>query len=133
MAKTNTILIIEDEKALSTALETKLSASGFDTLVAANGVDGLKMAIKEHPDLILLDIVLPQLDGLSVLDQLRTDPWGKTVPVIMLTNLTQVDAQEESKERGVQAFLIKTDWKLEEVVQKIREILGISASNPTLS
>jgi len=85
------------------------------------------MAREKHPDLILLDIVLPQLDGLSVLDQLRSDDWGKSVPVIMLTNLTQVEAEEESLERGVKAFLVKTDWKLEEVVQKIRDVLGMTS------
>jgi DNA-binding response OmpR family regulator len=125
MKPTYTILIIEDEKAILTALTTKLKAVGFEVITAENGSDGVKTAIEKHPDLILLDMVLPMLDGLSVLDQLRSDAWGKEVPVIVLTNLTQVEAEEESKARGVSAYLIKTDWKLTDVLQKIKDVLHI--------
>src|SRR5258706_3077762 len=100
-----TVLIVEDEKTLVSAIQRKLQTEGFETLVAMDGIDALGKARSAHPDLILLDIILPQLDGLSVLEQLRQDEWGKNVPVIMLTNLAQADAEEISKERGARAFL----------------------------
>lgn len=123
--KNYTILIIEDESSILTALKTKVASAGFQVITAKNGSEGVIAATERHPDLILLDMVLPLLDGLSVLDQLRNDSWGKDVPVIVLTNLTQVEAEEESKARGVSAYLIKTDWKLEEVIQKIKDVLHI--------
>ncbi len=125
--KKHTILVVEDEKTLVQAIEKKLKSEGFETLVAMDGLSALEMARSNHPDLILLDIILPQLDGLSVLEQLRQDDWGKEVPVIMLTNLAQADAEEVSKERGARAFLVKTDWKLEDVARKIKEVLGIDS------
>jgi DNA-binding response OmpR family regulator len=121
-----TILVIEDEEALLNALTKKITLSGFEVITAKTGSEGIEMAISNHPDLILLDMVLPVFDGLTVLDQLRIDPWGKTVPVIILTNLTQVEAEEESKARGVSAYLIKTDWKLSDVSEKIKNVLHIT-------
>jgi DNA-binding response OmpR family regulator len=121
---THTILIIEDEKPLSDALSQKLRNDGLHVLLAEDGVSGLEIAQKENPDLILLDIVLPKLDGLSVLEQLKSSNWGKTIPVIMLTNVAQTDAEEQSKDKGAIDFLVKTDWRLEEVSQKVKTILG---------
>lgn len=125
--KKYTVLIVEDEKTLVSAIVKKLQTEGFETTVAMNGVDALTKARSSHPDLILLDIILPELDGLSVLEQLRQDEWGKGVPVIMLTNLAQTDAEEVSREQGARAFLVKTDWKLDDVAQKIKEVLGITS------
>lgn len=129
MDKQYRILIIEDEKDLLSALEKKITNAGFAVISASDGVTGVTVALEEHPDLILLDMVLPRLDGLSLLDQLRTDSWGKTVPIIVLTNLAQVEAEEETKERGVRDYLIKTDWKLEEVIQKIKSVLSIEQTS----
>lgn len=118
------ILIIEDDPGISAALEMKVTASGFEAIVALDGEEGLNKALEEHPDLILLDIILPKLDGMSVLDNLRKDDWGKDVPVIILSNLGTGDELERGKENRVKEFLIKTDWSMDDVVRKIKENLG---------
>ncbi len=121
------ILITEDEKALRNALDDKLQKEGFTILDAENGEEGLALALLEHPDLILLDIVMPKMNGMKMLKELRADEWGKTVPVIMLTNLSSAD---EERNRDITAleptyYFMKTDIKIEQVVEKIKERLGM--------
>ncbi len=119
------ILIVEDEMFSVKALKKKLEDSDFQVLVAFNGVSGLEVALQEHPDLILLDLILPEMDGITMLDKLREDDWGKKVPVIILSNLSKADSIRESRERGVNTYLVKTDWKLDEVIAKVKYELGI--------
>lgn len=119
------ILVVEDEKSLRSPLEKRLLSDGFDVITASDGEDGYNKAISEKPDLILLDIILPIMDGITVLNKLRQDPWGKSVPIIILSNLSRADMVEESKNKGVNTYLVKTDWKLEEVVEKVKYELGI--------
>ncbi len=119
------VLIIEDERPLLMALSSKLSHAGFSILQATDGETGLSTAMDAHPDLILLDIVLPKMDGLTMLDMLRRDDWGKTVPVIVLTNLSDAAKFEESMRKNVFDYLIKTDWKIEDVVIKVKEKLQL--------
>ncbi len=120
------ILIIEDEALMAAALKKKLESEGFQSLWAKDGSEGLKIALDKHPSLILLDIVLPTMDGMTVLSKLREDSWGKNVPVIILSNLSRAATIEEGKEKGVNTYLVKTDWKLSEVVQKVKHELGIT-------
>lgn len=120
-----TLLIIEDEKLMVSALKKKLENENFNVLAAFDGAEGLKVALDKHPDLILLDIILPVMDGMTFLGKLRADSWGKDVPIIILTNLSRAATIEESKEKGVNTYLVKTDWKLSEVVQKVKYELGI--------
>lgn len=121
-----TILIIEDEKSILKALHTKLSHEGFSILEATDGEMGLSLALDAHPDLILLDIVMPKMDGMTVLDKLRRDEWGKTVPILILTNLSDEAKVRESMRKGVFDYLIKTNWKLEDVVGKVKQSLQLS-------
>ena len=120
-----TILIVEDEQDLREALADKLTREAFTVLEAKNGKEGLNMALAEHPDLILLDIVMPEMDGMTVLRKLREDTWGKTVPVILLTNLsaTEENIIEEMVKYAPSHYLVKSDWKIIDVVEKIRETL----------
>lgn len=120
------ILIIEDEALMAAALKKKLESEGFQSLWANDGAEGLKVALDKHPDLILLDIVLPTMDGMTVLGKLREDAWGKDVPVIILSNLSSAATIEKGKEKGVNTYLVKTDWKLSEVIQKVKHELGIT-------
>jgi len=117
------ILIIEDELTLRSVLAEKLKSDGFEVLEAKNGEEGLEVSISQKPNLILLDIVMPKMDGLTMLEKLREDSWGKKVPVIILTNLSSGAEMSRSAENGVSGYLVKTDWKLEDVVKKIKEIL----------
>ncbi|MFH0874281.1 MAG: response regulator [Candidatus Komeilibacteria bacterium] len=124
--KTKKILITEDETLLRNALGEKLRLEGFEVLAAENGQKGLELALAEHPDLILLDIIMPVMDGLTMLKQLRQDAWGKTAPVILLTNLTANDnIMPEVIEQQPAFYLVKTDWTLDKVVEKIKETLKI--------
>jgi len=118
-----TILIIEDERAILEVVKNKLIKEGFNVLIARRGEDGLVSALKNHPDLILLDLVLPTLDGMSLLKKLREDSWGKKAKVIVLTNLGDAEKAEEAASRGVFDYLIKSEWKLKDVVVRVREKL----------
>lgn len=124
MKKTPKILIVEDEIALLSVLSDKFRREGFIVWEACDGLEGLLAAIKKRPDIILLDIVMPSMDGLSMLKKLREDKWGNSVPVLILSNLSESDQIEPSTEQGIVEYLIKSNWGLEDVVMKIRETLA---------
>ncbi|HUY05599.1 MAG TPA: response regulator [Candidatus Paceibacterota bacterium] len=121
------ILVVEDDEPTLKALRVALESAGLAVSEAENGIGGLTMAFTEHPDLILLDILMPLMDGWDMLEQLREkDDWGKCVPVIVLTNLS-ADEDEQIRriaELGPSFFLVKADWKLEGIVDKVLEILN---------
>lgn len=119
-----TILIIEDDTVLLWALAKTLSKEGFVVHKATDGEAGLELAIREHPDLILLDIIMPKMDGLTVLKKLRADIWGKDAPVIILTNLSAADTAKDVGNRS-QEYLVKADWKLTDVVAKVKKRLNL--------
>jgi len=119
--KKKKILIIEDEALQLKLLGDVFAAEGFDVLKAGDGEEGLRVALKERPDLILLDIILPRMNGITVLKELRKDSWGKNVPVVILTNLVEVEKAKEALEEGVYDFLIKANCSLDEIVKKVKE------------
>lgn len=118
------ILIIEDEEPLRMVLRDVLTVEGYGILEAKNGIDGLEAALREHPDLILLDILMPKMDGLEMLKKLREDEWGKNVPVIVLTNLSDNEDIAKAVEEDVFEYFVKTDIKINEVISRIREKIG---------
>lgn len=124
-AKNKTILVVEDEEDMLRVLIKRFSEEGFNVLKAKNGKEGLERALKKSPDLILLDLILPEINGVAMLKELRKDSWGKNIPVIILTNLTNMGITAEVLSSGVYDFLVKTDWKLEDVVRKVKERLGL--------
>jgi len=121
------ILIIEDEEAMQRAISDALLNQGFTTLTADDGEEGLSISLSQHPDLILLDILMPKMDGMIMLQKLRLDEWGKTVPVIILTNLNpnSSSAINSILQNKPAYYLIKSDIKLEGIVDKVREVLKI--------
>jgi CheY-like chemotaxis protein len=119
------ILVIEDERMVRDALVRKLQTTGFTILEAGDGQEGLNLAQKEKPDLILLDLILPLMDGITVLEKLRADEATRPIPVIVLSNLSDDATVEESKKKGVYDYLIKTDWTLDDVIAKVKEVLKI--------
>jgi len=119
------ILIVEDEFTLKSILRDKLVSSGFTCLSAKDGVEGLTMAIKSHPDLILLDIIMPRMNGVEMLKKLREDKWGKNAVVLLLTNDTDPQNMSETLKINAADYLIKSDWGLEDIVNKIKIILGM--------
>ena len=119
-----TILVIEDEKDLAEVLKVKLEDAGFATHVAFDGESGLKIAVAEHPDLILLDIVLPGMNGVEMLKQLRKDEWGKNALVMILTNSDDVETMSQVIENGAYEYFVKTEWKIEDIISKIKDKLN---------
>lgn len=120
-----TILIIEDERSLSHVLKERLDNEKFGVFEVNNGEDGIKIALEEHPDLILLDILMPGIDGIGVLKNLSEDDWGKNAKVIILTNASDNEKITQAIEYGSYDYLIKADWKLEDIVLKVKEKLGV--------
>ena len=120
------ILIVEDETPLRNAVSDILTFEGFGVLQAKNGQEGLDIALAEHPDLILLDLMMPVMYGLTMLEKLRQDPeYGKKAAVILLTNINDPEKVAMATEAGSYDFLVKSDWNIEDVVKKIKGRLGI--------
>ncbi len=118
MGTKKSALIIEDDKAQLWVIAKALERAGHKVLKAADGEQGLSIALTKKPDLILLDIVMPKMDGVSVLQRLRQDTWGKNVPVIILTNLSEIEAADDLSE-SYGDFLVKSDWSLQDIVSKV--------------
>lgn len=123
--KVHKILIVEDDPSISGLLSEYLVGEGFNVIVAQDGDKGLGMAISDKPDLILLDIMMPKKDGLSMLKELRTTEEGKTVPVIMLTNEKSIEEINQALESGVHDYFIKADWDVKTLLASIRKQLLI--------
>jgi len=117
------VLVIDDDSNLNTVLVDKLNFSGFNAQGAVDGEEGLKKALNFHPDIILLDLVMPKMDGLSMLKKLREDSWGKNTKVVILTAQEKVDSMAEAVENNVFGYLVKTNYSLDKIVQKIQDIL----------
>lgn len=122
MAKT--ILFIEDESALQKTFGDILEQEGYQMISALDGEKGLELAKEKNPDLILLDLILPKLHGFEILKELKTNPETKDIPVIILTNLEGVGDVEKALEMGATTYLVKANYTLEEVVNKIKKALG---------
>jgi DNA-binding response OmpR family regulator len=118
------ILLIEDDPFLLSMYSAKFELGGFAVVTADNGEDGVVSAKGERPDLILLDIVLPKMSGLDVLQKLKTDNTTASIPVIILTNLNQKDEIERGMALGASDYLIKAHTMPSEVVERIKKILG---------
>lgn len=114
------ILIVEDEETLLRILERKLSNEGYDTDIARDGEEALGRMKSEVPDLILLDIVMPKLDGFAVMRAMQEDKRLKDVPIIIISNSGQPVEIEEAKKLGAQDYLVKADFDIEEVMEKVR-------------
>jgi CheY-like chemotaxis protein len=121
----HTVLIVEDEKSLRDAIRDKLTRSGVVVLEAEDGAQGLQVALAKQPDLILLDILMSKMDGIEMLRQLRADDRGKTIQVILLTNLNDINRLDEALTLGARDYLIKSDIKLEDLVKAIQDRIGV--------
>ena len=126
MAEENkdTILLVEDDTFLSGMYKTKFEMEGFKVITAEDGLRGFQLAKEKRPDIILLDILLPKMDGFEVLEKLRISKDTKEIPVIMLTNLGQKEDVKKGLERGANGYLIKAHFMPSEVVAKIKSVLA---------
>jgi len=114
------ILVIEDDKFLRELITKKISRAGFQALEAVNGEEAIKIIKESKPDLILLDLILPGIDGFEVLSQMKKDTKIKTIPVIILSNLGQKEDVEKGMELGAQDYLIKAHFTPGEIIEKIK-------------
>jgi DNA-binding response OmpR family regulator len=117
------ILVVEDEAFLLDLYETKLEQEGYEVIKANNGVEGLSLAQLELPRLILLDILMPQVDGYEMLGLLKKGEKTKNIPVIIFSNLSQREEIEKGLELGANDFIIKTSVTPSELVDKVRSFL----------
>ena len=123
MAKKKKILIVEDDQIISSMYKTKLEADNFEVLIADNGADVLKLAKKQKPGIIMLDIILPQLDGFSVLEALKKNQATKNIPVVMLTNLGTDEDKIKGEKLGAIDYLVKADLTPSQIEEKIKQYL----------
>lgn len=119
------ILIIEDDLSLQKSLMAYLNSEGFDTETASDGETGIEMVLSGKPDLVMLDIVLPKKDGYEVLEKIKENKKTKQIPVIILTNLDNISNVQKALDLGATTYLVKADYKLEEITRKIKDTLNI--------
>jgi len=117
------ILFIEDESALQKTFRDVLEKEGYQMISALDGESGLRLAKSQKPDLILLDLILPKKDGFEVLKELKKDESTKEIPVIVLTNLEDIESVERAIELGATTYLVKAQYTLTEVIQKVKKAL----------
>lgn len=119
------ILIVEDDLVLQKSLVDFLIAEGFEISNASNGEEGVARAKEFGPDLIILDIILPKKDGYEVIRDLKDDQNTKNIPIVLLTNLGGISDVQRALDLGATTYLIKADYKLEEISKKIKDILKL--------
>lgn len=119
------ILLVEDDTALASVYHSRLELEGFEVKDVTNGENALASAIEFKPDLILLDVMMPKINGFDVLDILRNTPETSNIRVIMLTALSQPKEKERAEQLGVDEYLVKSQVVISDVVERIRHHLGI--------
>lgn len=124
--KKQKILIVEDDIALRNVYETRFKLENLDVLVAGDGEEGLSVAVKEKPDVVVLDLMMPKISGMDVLDILKSTPETKKIPVLILTALTQESIKTKGFVFGANEFMVKSESKLEEIVEKVKSMLKSS-------
>jgi DNA-binding response OmpR family regulator len=117
------ILIVEDDKFLRELISMKLQKEGYTIIEAVDGEEGEKKIKEEKPDLVLLDLILPGIDGFEVLSRIKEDPTVSSIPVIILSNLGQKEEIEKGLKLGAIDFLVKAHFTPGEIIEKIKNIL----------
>lgn len=117
------ILVIEDEATLQKALVEVLEQTGYEVTSALDGERGWEMVKEQQPDLVLLDIILPKMDGFDVLKNIKGDPDTNTIPIIILTNLGDLANIQKALELGAETYLVKADFHLDDVLTKVEQTL----------
>lgn len=117
------ILVVEDDKFLRELITQKLSREGYDVKEAVDGEEGVIKTKEEKPDIILLDLILPGIDGFEVLAKIKEDPEVENIPVVILSNLGQRDDVERGLKLGAVDFLIKAHFTPGEIIEKVEKIM----------
>lgn len=118
------ILIVEDDEHISKVYKMKFSSEGYDIILAVDGEEGIEKITSEKPDLIILDLALPKIDGFTVLKEIKKNPELAKIPVLVLSNLGQQSDKDRIIALGGNEFMIKVDYSIEEVVNKAKSYLN---------
>lgn len=119
------IAIIEDDPVINQMYRMKFEADGFNVQLANNGKRGVAMVETFLPDMILLDLQMPEMDGEAALKVIRSNDWGKDIPVIVLTNLGEEEAPKSLREMGIHSYIVKADLTPRQVVARVKEALDL--------
>jgi len=119
------IAIIEDDAVISQMYRMKFETDGFDVQLANNGKRGVAMVEQFTPDIILMDLQMPEMGGAEALALIRKAEWGKNIPVIILTNLGQEESPKEIKDLSIHSYIVKAELTPRQVVQRVKEALGV--------
>ncbi|HEU4715280.1 MAG TPA: response regulator [Candidatus Saccharimonadales bacterium] len=119
------IAIIEDDPVINQMYRMKFEADGFEVQIADNGKRGVELVEGFTPDIILLDLQMPHMDGAEALTHIRAHDWGKKIPVIILTNLGEEEAPKSLRDLGIHSYIVKADLTPRQVVSRVKEALGI--------
>jgi CheY-like chemotaxis protein len=126
------ILIVEDDDVLSKMYQKKFDISGYETQIAGNGEEGLAKMRAFAPDLVLMDVMMPKMDGFTALDHAKHDPALKHIPIVILTNLSTVQDSAAADKKGAVAHIVKSDLTPAQVVERVKEILANIHKNLTV-
>ncbi len=118
--KKHTILLVEDEATVATVLASALEQSGYSVLIAGDGAAGLKMALEQHPDVILADIILPVMSGLEMIREIRKDSWGAKAEIMVLTNVSDNATLEAALSQDALYYIVKGDSSMDDIIAKVR-------------
>lgn len=121
------VLVVEDDRAIAEMYALKLKNAGFESTKAADGLKGLELAEQIKPDLILLDIRMPQMSGDEMLEKLRQTDWGSKIRVIVLTNISKDEAPARLRFLGVDRYIVKAHYTPSQVLEVVKEVLAKSA------
>ena len=119
------IAIIEDDQTISQMYRMKFEADGFDVRLASNGKLGIELVESFSPDIILLDIQMPEMDGAEALTEMRKHDWGRKLPVIILTNMGEEESPKALAHLDVTSYIVKADMTPSQVVGKVKETLSL--------
>ena len=121
------IAIIEDDPVISQMYRTKFESDGFDVQLANNGKRGVELVETYLPDIILLDLQMPEMNGTEALEIIRKNDWGKNIPVIILTNMGEEESPKQLLALGIHSYVVKANLTPRQVVQRVKEALGIAS------
>lgn len=118
------IAIIEDDPVISQMYRMKFETEGFEVGVAMNGRDGVELVHHLLPDFVLLDMQMPEMNGAEALKKIRDSDWGKTIPVMILTNMGEEEAPKHIRSLGIEGYLVKADLTPRQVLERVKELLA---------
>ena len=129
MADKFKVLVVEDEEILLTALKEELLSGGYEVEGAGDGEDGLEKVKSFQPQLILLDLVMPKMDGMEMLQRLKADSSMRDIPVVILTNLSDYERISQALSLGAMDYLVKANYKLEDLLDKVKTVMARKETN----